>query len=97
MDHNTTQMGKKEKTKEERLKEGISLLTQLQKGGVRSNALSFMDLKQKISTWVDSGEPWEGTVPFPEYSREAVVALPKYNNRAADIHFNVVQEEPSES
>lgn len=86
-------MGKRDKTKEERLKEGISLLTQLKNGGVRANALSFLDLKQKISGWVDDGLPWEGTVPFPEYGREAVVSLPKYNNKAAGIHFKVIKDE----
>jgi hypothetical protein len=38
---------------------------------------------------VNTGEPWEGTIPFPEHGREAVVELPKYNNKAAGIHFNV--------
>jgi hypothetical protein len=80
-------MGKKEKSKEDRLKEGLSLLNQLKTNGVRANSLSFMDLKQKISTWVASGEPWDGTVPFPEYGREAIVSLPKYDNRAAGINF----------
>lgn len=82
-------MVKKEKNKEDRLKEGLSLLNQLKTGGVRENALSFMDLRQKISAWISSGEPWDGTVPFPEYGREAIVSLPKYDNRAAGIQFNV--------
>jgi hypothetical protein len=82
-------MGKKDKTKEERLQEGLSLLSQLQKGGVRKNTLSFMDLQQKISDWVEKGEAWDGTIPFPEYGREAVVSLPKYNNRAAGLNFKV--------
>ena len=85
-------MGKKEKTKEERLKEGLSLLTQLKNGGVRGNSLGFLSLKQKISDWVDSGEPWEGTIPFMEYGREAVVSLPKYNNKAGGLHFKVVKD-----
>jgi hypothetical protein len=88
-------MGKKDKTKEERLKEGISLLTQLKNGGVRGNSLGFLALKQKISDWVDSGEPWDGTIPFDEYGREAVISLPKYNNKAAGLNFKVktIQEE----
>jgi len=84
-------MGKKEKTKEERLKEGLSLLTQLKTGGVRANSLGFLSLKQHISDWVDSGEPWDGTIPFREYGREAVVSLPKYDNKAAGLNFKVVQ------
>jgi len=82
-------MGKKQKSKEDRLKEGLSLLNQLKSGGVRANSLSFMDLKQKISTWIETGDPWDGTVPFPEYEREAIVSLPAYDNRAAGINFKV--------
>ena len=51
-----------------------------------------MELKQKISTWIEGGEPWSGTIPFPEYGREVLLALPKYNNKAADLHFKVVKE-----
>jgi hypothetical protein len=82
-------MGKKDKSKEDRLKEGLSLLNQLKTNGVRANSLSFLDLKQKISAWVETGDPWDGTVPFPEYQREAIVSLPKYDNRAAGINFKV--------
>jgi hypothetical protein len=83
-------MGKQDKTKEERLKEGLSLLTQLKEGGVRGNSLGFLALRQQISTWVDTGVSWEGTIPFTEYGREAVVSLPKYNNKAAGLNFKVV-------
>lgn len=80
-------MAKKDKTKEDRLKEGLSLLNQLKTNGVRGNSLGFLDLRQKISAWVETGEPWDGTVPFLEYGREAIVSLPKYDNRAAGINF----------
>lgn len=83
-------MGKQEKAKEERLKEGLSLLTQLKEGGVRGNSLGFLALKQQISAWVDTGVSWEGTIPFTEYGREAVVSLPRYNNKAAGLNFKVV-------
>ena len=85
-------MPKREKTKAERLREGLHLLDQLQKAGVRSNVLSFLDLKQRVSGWVESGEEWEGTIPFPEYGREAIVHLPKWNNKSAGMHFNVVRQ-----
>lgn len=80
---------KEPKTKEERLKEGISLLTQLRTAYVKEHIYGYQELKRQISTWVNTGEPWEGTIPFPEHAREAVVELPKYNNKAAGIHFNV--------
>ena len=85
-------MGKQEKTKEERLKEGLSLLTQLKEGGVRGNSLGFLVLKKQVSEWVANGEPWEGTIPFTEYGREAIVSFPKYNNKAAGLNFKVVKQ-----
>ena len=82
-------MPKEEKTKEARLSETINLLRQLQENGVRSNSLSYLDLKQKMSEWVQVGGSADYTVPFPEYGREAIVSLPRYNNKAATIDFKV--------
>jgi hypothetical protein len=80
---------KEVKTKAERLKEGVSLLTQLREAGVKELYGGYQDLKGKISEWVNTGESWEGTVAFPEHGRVAEVELPKYNNRAAGLHFKV--------
>lgn len=77
------------KTKEDRLKEGVSLLTQLRQAGVKELYGGFQELKRKISEWVTTGEPWEGSVSFPEHGRVAEVELPKYNNKAAGLHFKV--------
>ena len=82
-------MSNQHKSKHDRLKEGISLLTQLKEGGVRSNVLSFMELKTKISNWVDTGIPWDGIIPFPEYGRIVELSLPKYNNKAAELSFKI--------
>ena len=90
-------MAKKDKTKEDRLKEGLSLLNQLKTNGVRANSLSFLDLRQKISLWIETGDPWDGTVPFPDYQREAIVSLPKYDNRAAGINFKVKKASENDS
>ena len=77
------------KSKEDRVKEGVSLLTQLRTAFVKEHIYGYQELKRQISEWVNTGESWEGTIPFPEHGREAVVDLPKYNNKAAGIHFNV--------
>jgi hypothetical protein len=77
------------KPKEDRLKEGINLLKQLKDNGVRDYSLGFIELKTKISEWVNGEDGWEGTISFGEYSRVAEVDLPKYTNRAAGINFKV--------
>ena len=81
-------MVKEVKSKEDRLKEGISLLTQLKEANVRQYG-GFQDLREKISDWVNTGEPWEGSIDFPEHGRIAELSLPKYNNRAAGMNFKV--------
>ncbi len=82
-------MVKQIKTKEDRLKEGIHILKQLQDNGVRDYSLGFIELKDKISEWVKSEESWEGTIDFRDYGRIAEVELPKYDNKAAGINFKV--------
>ena len=77
------------KTKEDRLKEGISLLQQLREAGVKEDSSGFRELKAHISDWVKSENSWEGTISFFENGRIAEVDLPKYNNRAAGINFKV--------
>ena len=59
-------MGKQKelKTKEERLKEGISLLTQLKTANVKELIYGYQELKRQISEWVNTGEPWEGTIEW---------------------------------
>ena len=80
-------MSKEPKTKEQRLKEGVSILQQLLETGVKKNDLSYMALKERVSEWVKTGHTWEDSISFPEYERVAHVSLPKYNNRAATINF----------
>lgn len=77
------------KPKEERLKEGINLLKQLRDNGVKDYSLGFIELKTKISEWVNGQDGWEGTIDFRDYGRMAEVDLPKYTNRAAGINFKV--------
>lgn len=77
------------KSKEDRVKEGISLLKQLKDSGVKDHSLGFIELKEQISCWIQSEESWDGVIDFREYGRIAEVDLPKYTNRAAGIKFKV--------
>jgi len=82
-------MVKQEKTKEERLKEGVSLLKQLKEAHIKENGNGYQEFKQKISEWVNTGDAWSGTIPFQEHGRIGEVDLPRYNNKAAGMHFKV--------
>ncbi len=75
------------KTREDRLDEGINILKQLKDAGVREHSLGYLELKDKISAWVNSQDSWEGKIDFRDYGRVAEVDLPKYDNRAAGLNF----------
>lgn len=77
------------KSKEDRLAEGINILKQLRDNGVKDHSLGFIELKTKISEWVNCEDGWEGNISFSDYGRIAEVDLPKYTNRAAGINFKV--------
>jgi hypothetical protein len=77
------------KSKENRVKEGVALLKQLREAGVLDRSLGYIELKMKISEWVNSENSWEGIIDFRDYGRVAEVELPKYDNRAAGINFKV--------
>ncbi len=77
------------KTKEDRLQEGITILKQLRDNGVKEHSLGYLELKNKITEWVNNQDSWEGTISFSEYGREAIVDLPRYDNRSAGINFKV--------
>ena len=85
-------MVKQDKTKEERLKEGISLLKQLKEAHVREYGDGFQELKSKISEWVTTGVAWQGEVEFVEHGRIGEVDLPRYNNKAAGMHFRLIRD-----
>lgn len=84
-------MLKEIKSREERAKEGVSILKQLKEGGVSHTSMGFIELKDKISEWINSETGWEGTITFPEYGRVAEVDLARYNNRSSAINFKVIR------
>jgi hypothetical protein len=64
------------KSKEERLKESIRILTQIKELGINQNDIGYKELSVKFSEWVKGGEAWQGTIDFYRYNRRARVLLP---------------------
>ncbi len=86
---NKENKGKEIKSKEERLKEGINILTKLKETGVTQDE-SFDELKKIISTWVNTGEYWNGSVAFPQYGKVVTGHLPKYKGQQPVMVFKLV-------
>jgi hypothetical protein len=83
-------MTKHEKPKEERLKEGLKILKELLdilKGNDQFSG--YVELKERISTWVKDGKAWAGRIELEELDRYLLVDLPKSALKAAEVAFKV--------
>jgi len=78
-----------DKTKEDRLGEGLELLRALLRTGVGEDEPAYLDMKSKISEWVNTGVSWEGRIDFPDHGRYANIRLPKNSINTATLAFKM--------
>lgn len=81
-------MTKIEKTKEERLSEGLSLLKQM-KEHLDPEEEAFLEMKRVITQWINDGKAWDGRIDVPSYGRYIELALPKSATVAATLAFKL--------
>jgi hypothetical protein len=86
-------MTKVEKTLEERLKEGISLLKQLLEIVKNEETSGYPEVKAVITDWIKTGTPYSGRINFEFYGRYAELSLPRSAKLAATLAFKVKKEE----
>ena len=80
-------MTKHEKTKEDRLTEGLKLLKDMLDIVKNKDLPAYVELKNRISEWVTTGKAWDGRIEFVTFGRYADVSLPKTALKAAEIAF----------
>ena len=85
-------MVKFDKPKEDRLKEGISLLKQMLELIHDDEHPGYVELKKVITTWIHDGKAWDGKIEFKDHWRYAEVSLPRSANRAATVAFKNMQK-----
>jgi hypothetical protein len=76
-----------DKSKEDRLKEGISLLKQMNDMILDLEHPGMIELKGVISAWVKDGKAYDGKIDFYDHDRFAEVSLPRTANKAATVAF----------
>jgi hypothetical protein len=80
-------MTKVEKPKEERVKEGIALLKQVLDLGVPDQNSAYIELKQQITAWINTGKAWDGKIPLYPSQRQMEVSLPRSAHISATINI----------
>ena len=81
-----------DKTKEERLKEGLEILKQLEEIGISRGDPGFVATKTLISGWVMDGKTVEEKIEFHRHGRRLEIYLPRRNNRTAEAVFKTVRK-----
>ena len=71
----------------ERLQESMRILKKIQDLGIDKEDHSYKELSKQFSTWVKTGEAWEGVIHFYRYGRNAEVVLPSQKYKAATCNL----------
>lgn len=75
------------KSKEDRLKETITILKKLQEVGIPDTEPGYAEAKRLMSEWVREGAAATHIVEFPRYGRRAELVLPARADRAASMNL----------
>lgn len=78
-------MTKTEKPKEERVREGITLLKQVLDLGIPETNSAYIELKERITEWINTGKAWDDRIRMYPSERHMIVSLPRSANLAATI------------
>lgn len=79
-----------EKTKEERVREGMELLRKLREIGVGPYVIGWKETTDAVASWVRDGAAWHGKIKFPTMGRVAEIILPSRAGRVANMWFRIV-------
>jgi len=73
------------KTKEERVKEGMTILQKLRKIGIPELNFGLQTIQKRISEWVSSGKAVKEVIPITNYDRDAHLTLPVERHKTAEL------------
>jgi hypothetical protein len=79
-----------EKTVEERLKECLQIAKGLEEVGITKEFRGRKELDERIQDYIKTGDPWAGTIEFPELNRIADVILARRKHIHCSLNLRFV-------
>ncbi len=79
-----------EKPKEDRVKETIMILRQLQDIGIATSDPGYEEVKTIMSAWVRDGGASTHTITFPRTLHRGTLELPNSARRSAGLRMKVI-------
>jgi hypothetical protein len=77
--------GRPLKSKQDRVKESITILKKLKELGIPTNEPGYFLTKQRLDVWIAGGDQWEGRIDFPRFQRRAELVLPVKPERVVSM------------
>jgi hypothetical protein len=79
-----------EKTIQERIAECLQIAKGLEEVGITREFAGRRDLDARIQDYVKTGDPWSGTIEFPELNRIADVILARRKHTHCSLNLRFV-------
>ena len=80
-----------DKTKEERVRETVTILKKLQEVGIADSDPGYKQVKELMTAWVATGEAASHTIDFYRAGRRGELVLPRRADRAAGLALKVLK------
>ena len=80
------------KSKEERVKESITILNKIKGLGISAMDPGFKELSIQFSEWIKGTESWTGEIELHRYQRTAKLHLPIEKGKTATCNLIVWKE-----
>jgi len=77
--------GKPLKSKQDRVKESITILKKLKELGIPNNEPGYYQTKRQLDEWIAGGDQWDGRIDFPRFQRRAELVLPVRPDRVVEM------------
>jgi hypothetical protein len=74
-----------EKTKFDRVKETVHLLTSLKSNGISDTNDGYTTTKAHMDEWIKTGNAAQHIIEFRTYRRKGILTLPKNADKAAEM------------
>jgi hypothetical protein len=79
-----------EKTVQERVSECLKIARALEEVGITKEFTGRKDIDQRMQDYIKTGDPWSGTIEFPELNRIADVILARRKHIHCSVNLRFV-------
>ncbi len=80
------------KSKAERVRDAVEILSQLKEVGISPTDPSYLETKQHLDAWIADGEARTVKIPFPRALRTGHMMLPRIAGRPASFLLKATPE-----